>query len=159
MFGRSLLAALFGIPLLATGSGSAFAADDASVRAGIEPIIAEFAKDYNSKNIAALSDLYSEDAMLLPPDQAPADGRGEIRKRWQAAADAGVTGLTLQTVDVQGSGDYAYEVGKFTLKAPGKDGKLGDAAGKYVVVWKKAADGRWRLHRDIWNSDPPAKRQ
>ena len=27
----------------------------------------------------------------------------------------------------------------------------GPAAVKYVVVWKKV-DGRWSLHRDIWNT-------
>ncbi|WP_301006800.1 hypothetical protein, partial [Mesorhizobium sp.] len=30
------------------------------------------------------------------------------------------------------------------LKAPGKDSKLVDAAGKYVVVWKKGQDGSWK---------------
>jgi ketosteroid isomerase-like protein len=26
-------------------------------------------------------------------------------------------------------------------------------SGKYIVVWKKDGDA-WRLHRDIWNTDP-----
>ena len=27
--------------------------------------------------------------------------------------------------------------------------------GKYLVVWKRGADGNWRLHRDIFNSSLP----
>jgi ketosteroid isomerase-like protein len=28
---------------------------------------------------------------------------------------------------------------------------------KYVVVWKKQADGSWKIFRDIWNSLPAPK--
>jgi hypothetical protein len=31
------------------------------------------------------------------------------------------------------------------------------AVGKFIVVWPRGDDGVWRLHRDIWNMDPPAK--
>jgi len=32
-----------------------------------------------------------------------------------------------------------------------------DDRGKFVVVWKKQADGAWKIVADIWNSDmPPA---
>ena len=28
--------------------------------------------------------------------------------------------------------------------------------GKYVEVWEKKADGKWKCGTDIWNSDMPA---
>jgi ketosteroid isomerase-like protein len=34
-----------------------------------------------------------------------------------------------------------------------KDGTIADK-GKYIVVWKKE-DGKWKLHRDLSNSDLP----
>ena len=31
------------------------------------------------------------------------------------------------------------------------------APGNYVVVWKKGADGAWRLKVDTWNDAPAPK--
>ena len=63
----------------------------------------------------------------------------------------GLTGATLEIVDVDASGETAVEVGRYRLTA-------GDAEadhGKYIVVWKNV-DGRWKLHRDIWNTSKGA---
>jgi ketosteroid isomerase-like protein len=46
----------------------------------------------------------------------------------------------------------AFEVGTYAMKL--KDGTVADR-GKYVVVWLKE-DGKWKLHRDIWNTSLPA---
>ncbi|WP_208696004.1 YybH family protein [Mesorhizobium sp. M8A.F.Ca.ET.057.01.1.1] len=110
-------------------------------------------KAYNSKNAAGVASKYAEDAAAFPPDMARVDGRQNIQKLWQGAVDMGISELKLTTREVQESGDFAYEPGTFFLKAPGKDSKLVDQAGKYVVVWKKGQDGGWKLYRDIWNSD------
>jgi ketosteroid isomerase-like protein len=59
--------------------------------------------------------------------------------------------IKLDTVEVEGFGDMAYEVGKYALS--GKTGKVSDQ-GKYIVVWKKVR-GQWKLHRDIFNSNVP----
>jgi ketosteroid isomerase-like protein len=42
----------------------------------------------------------------------------------------------------------------FSLKAPAEGGASTDLKGQYIVIWKKDADGNWRLHRDIWNTGP-----
>jgi ketosteroid isomerase-like protein len=55
------------------------------------------------------------------------------------------------------SGNLAYEEGTYSIKIPGSDGKTSEEIGKYIVVWKKGADGHWRLHRDIWNTNPAKK--
>jgi ketosteroid isomerase-like protein len=41
------------------------------------------------------------------------------------------------------------------------DGKKFNDKGKYIVVYKKDGD-KWKLYRDIWNSDnppPPAEKK
>jgi ketosteroid isomerase-like protein len=35
-------------------------------------------------------------------------------------------------------------------------GKPVNDRGKYVEVWEKQADGKWKCGADIWNSDLPA---
>lgn len=139
---------------LASGLGFAAPAAAQSAQAGIEAALVEFAEAFNSKDAAAVAAHYTEDAAVLPPDAARVDGRENIEKFWRGAMDAGLTDLALKAVEVEESGDLAYEVGTFTFKAPGEGGALAEAAGKYIVIWKKEPDGAWRLHRDIWNGDP-----
>jgi ketosteroid isomerase-like protein len=59
--------------------------------------------------------------------------------------------ITLNTTDLWGYDDLLTEVGTYTLTS--KDGKEVDK-GKYIDLWKME-DGKWKLHRDIFNSDLP----
>lgn len=116
------------------------------------PAAAEaFAAAFNSGDGAGVAALYSEDAALLPPDGKRVDGRAAIQTFWQGAIDSGLSNLTLNTVEILESGDYASEVGGLTLDAPGEGGAKTKVEGKFIVVWKKNAEGTWQLHRDIWN--------
>lgn len=108
---------------------------------------------YAAHDSAKLAALYAPDAAAFPPGAERANGREAIRKVWQGYMDAGVTNVTLHTVDVEARGILAYESGDYALDAPGKDGKLAHSVGKYVVVWKRGKTG-WQLYRDIWNDTP-----
>lgn len=112
-----------------------------------------FLTAYAAHDSAKLAALYAPNAAAFPPGAARADGREAIRKVWQGYMDAGVTNVTLRTVEVEARGDLAYESGEYALDAPGKDGKLGHSTGKYVVVWRRGKTG-WQLYRDIWNDTP-----
>jgi ketosteroid isomerase-like protein len=67
----------------------------------------------------------------------------------------GLTAVKLETVEVEGHGNTANEVGKYSLQGAG--GQVLDT-GKYVVIWQQEA-GQWKIHRDIWNSSRPASGQ
>jgi ketosteroid isomerase-like protein len=97
---------------------------------------------------------YAEDAAVLPPDSAHVDGRANIQAFWKGAIDAGLADLALKAVEVGSSGDMAFEVGEVSFLAPDKTGAPSTVTGKYIVIWKKSADGVWRLYRDIWNANP-----
>jgi ketosteroid isomerase-like protein len=66
--------------------------------------------------------------------------------------DMGIKGAKLETVDLQVYPGSAWEAGNYTLT--GVKGEVMDR-GKYIVVWKDEG-GKWKLHRDIWNSSLPS---
>lgn len=99
----------------------------------------------------AISLLYTKDGQLMPAGSEAIQGHAAIAKFWQGVFDAGITSVTLETLEVSSMGDTAAEVGKLELRD--KEGKVVDN-GKYVVVWKYVA-GAWKLHRDIWTSNAP----
>lgn len=125
------------------------------VRAAIEAANAKFMTDYAAGDVKALAAAYTEDAVMLPPDATRVAGHAAIEALWRSWIDAGLTNLTLKTTDLDHGGDYAYEIGDFTLQVPVEGGSPTTATGNYVVVWKRGGDGGWRLKVDTWNDTPP----
>jgi uncharacterized protein (TIGR02246 family) len=127
-------------------------ADD--VKAAIEAANAKMEKDYAAGDTKAIAEAYTEDGVMLPPDASVVSGRAAIAALWQSWIDEGLKNLTLKTTEIESAGDLAYEIGDFSLEVPGKDGGMALAPGNYVVVWKRGADGVWRLKVDTWNDAP-----
>jgi len=110
-----------------------------------------FMKAFSRRDPTAVSQYFTLDGQLLPPQSGPVDGRPAIAAFWQAVIDMGITAVTLETVEVFDHGDSAYEVGRYSLAAAG--GEPVDH-GKYVVIWRLEA-GDWKIHRDIWSTSVP----
>ena len=120
-----------------------------AVRKSVDEGNIKFGTAVARKDFAGLAALYTEHAMVLPPDGPVVSGRSAIEEFWRGAAAAlGLTDATLKTVDLEVSGDVACEVGEALLNLSGGQSALV----KYLVVWTKGGDGKWRLHRDIWNN-------
>ena len=65
--------------------------------------------------------------------------------------------LTWQTTkaDVSQSGDLGYSYGTYEFKAQGEDKPA--ESGNYMRIWKKQADGKWRIVLDLLNPIPPPR--
>ena len=122
------------------------------VHDGIVTVNEIFMAAFSRGDAAALAAIYTEDGKLLPPHSDIITGKQAIEAFWQGAMDMGIKQIRLESLDVEGEGHMAYDVGKVTLL--GADGQMIDT-GKYVVVWKQE-HGQWKVHFDIWNSNLPA---
>lgn len=91
---------------------------------------------------------YTSEGEVLPPGATPITGHEGIAAFWSAVFGMGITSARLDTAEVDDLGDTAIEIGRYTLGTA--DGQTADE-GKYLVVWKNE-NGRWKLHRDIWNT-------
>jgi uncharacterized protein (TIGR02246 family) len=99
----------------------------------------------NQGDAEALVALYADDAMLLPPDHEPIQGREAIGAFWRQGTD---TGLEVTTLAVEVDGDLGYLVGRYHL--PPTDEEPADS-GQYVMCLRRQRDGSWKLTADIWN--------
>ena len=120
----------------------------AAIRAADDNLESAFGRGDSER----ISGLYTEDGMLLPTGSDPVKGKPAIQAFWQGAMDLGIKGLGLEIVELEDHGGTAIEVGTYTLSSEGEE--VIDR-GKYIVIWKQE-DGRWKLHRDIWNTNMPA---
>lgn len=127
--------------------------DDASVRAGIEANAAAWSAAANRGDMAAVAALYTEDAILLPPNAASVRGRQSIQRFFEGFRAVSPSNVRLFPDEITACGNTAYELGRYemTLNPPGA-APINDR-GKYIVVWQRQSDGSWRISRDIFNSD------
>jgi ketosteroid isomerase-like protein len=146
----SVLAALvLSAPAATTASGDS--AYDAAVRAATKT----WAEAYNAGDIDRIVALYAEDAILMPPNAPAASGHAAMRAYLtQDREGSKAMGLTLHLEDDGAgvAGDLGWHSGTYTMTdASGKTIERG----KWLETWRKTA-GKWRMIRDIWNSDLPA---
>ena len=82
----------------------------------------------------------------------PIEGRAAIEEMWRWLVGRSPSELTLklETLELNGDGDHACEVGRY--KRTNRDGKVIDS-GKYIAIWRHGEDG-WKVHRDLFNADP-----
>ena len=130
-------------------------AEDKQVRAEIEAANDKLVAALNGGDAAGIAVLYTEDAMLLPPNSEMLEGREAVQAFWQGGIDMGIKEATLETEVVEARGNAAYEVGKYTMIIEPPGGPTISDRGKYLVVWKRQ-EGSWKLHSDMWNTSLPA---
>lgn len=98
---------------------------------------------------------YAEDARLLPPSHATVTGREAIGAFLRSYGSFEAVRFTI--LALEGRNDLAYVHGAYQMSVtpPGAAGPVGDT-GKYLEIWRKQRDGRWKVVLDAWNSDLPA---
>lgn len=123
-----------------------------ATREGIEASNAAFAAATARSDAAAVTALYTDDALLMPAGAANIAGRDAILDYWRGALSQGVGSVKLNTREVFGRGVTATEVGEYVISD--KAGKPLDH-GKYIVIWRRV-NGKWKLHRDMFSTSEPA---
>ncbi len=95
---------------------------------------------------------------LLAPNAPIAEGREEIAKAFTGFF--ALPNLNIRwhadKASVAHSGELGYTSGKYQMSFSDPSGKTISDNGKYVTVWKKQADGTWKVQLDIFNTDLPA---
>ncbi len=131
------------------------ARDEAAIRA----LDTDWVKAAQTKSVDAWMAFYSDDAVVLPPNEPTATTKDSIRKSvGELLTLPGVSVKWEPTkVEVSKSGDLAYLYGTYDLSMTGPKGKPVSDKGKVVEIWKKQADGSWKCNVDTWSSDLPAE--
>ena len=104
---------------------------------------------------AGFAAVYTDDGKVMAPDTPIITGREAIQGYWQAILDMGTKGLSLRTLDLDELGDTAVERGAATLDIQIEGGRIVQAEAKFIVVWKRQADGSWKWDTDCFNFDAP----
>ena len=121
-------------------------ADEAAIRAAD----ADFAKFAAAKDVDKAVALYQDDAVAFAPGVPAVIGKDNIHKFISGfLASPGLqVSIHIASVDVARSGDIAIDRGTVDSTTTDKKGKAATQTIEYVLVWKKQADGSWKIAAD-----------
>jgi uncharacterized protein (TIGR02246 family) len=108
---------------------------------------------FNGGDADAAAEAWADDARQFPHGAPPAVGRDAIRDGIRAVQQMSPQ-LELRSTDALVEGNVAIETGTWSVKLETPNGTVEDG-GPALRVWRRGADGVWRLYRDIWNSEQP----
>ena len=140
------------------GTVAAPTTDPAAVRRTIDSLNTTLATSLMKKDAAGHAAVYASDGMAMHSSMPAWKGRSAIEENAKGAFDAmDFADVKFTTQDVEVSGDIAVETGTYSMTVGPKGQKGAADSGKYITVWKRQADGSWKIHRDISNSDAAPK--
>jgi ketosteroid isomerase-like protein len=138
--------------LLAIGCRGA--AGDEDARTAVREADVAFSRASEQRDLQAFLELVSDSASFFPGGGRVLRGKAEVREQWKRFFEPdGPTLLWEPTAAAASrSGDLGYTMGRWRFRAEGPDGpRVG--TGKYVTIWRKEGDGRWRAVVDIGDTD------
>jgi len=124
----------------------------ATAKAEIEAANKEFMAFFAAGDSIGLANLYTQDAKFMNTGAPAVTGRKNIQSALSGIMKSGISSVNLITIDVWGMENLITEEGEISLFV--EEAEV--YQGKYIVLWKKA-DGKWKLFRDIFNSNLPAE--
>ncbi len=95
---------------------------------------------------------YTSDACINPSNMPKMCGPQALNGFFNGGYKMGIRNVKLTTAEVMGGKDGVTETGSYELLA---DKGVTLDKGKFMVLWKEE-NGKWKMHRDIWNTDMPA---
>jgi uncharacterized protein (TIGR02246 family) len=156
MSGRNLWATVLFAVASVGAAGCQAPADPALGTADAPALRAALAAYFDAANTgdpAGWAALYTEDAVMMPPNGPAVEGRAAI-EAWLAMLPVTIADAEGTALEVEGAGDLAYVRGTYSmnLQIPGVPEAV-PQQGKLLQIYARQPAGSWLLARDIWNAD------
>jgi uncharacterized protein (TIGR02246 family) len=150
-------AVLLGVPLagLLPEGAVASPARKPDARDEIAQVVSAWAEAYRAGDARSLAGLYSEDAVSVVGRAGQHSGRAAILAAAKKNMDDFAFTAMLDVSEVELAGNTAWAAGELRLNAKSRKGGAPlENTGRYLAVFKRGADGRWRIHRDMHYRQP-----
>jgi ketosteroid isomerase-like protein len=130
---------------------SSFSID--SAKAYIIKMNESYSERFMTNDTAYYSSRYCKDAEVYSPMAPAVKGIDSIRSFFYQNGTNKETKIELPIGNIYGNEELVIEEGRYNFP-DGKGGSLDK--GKFIALWKQE-NGKWKLYREIWNTDmPPA---
>ena len=138
------------------------AAVTASTNPDTEPLMRadlDFAADVARDGIDAWVKWFANDGQQIGPSRQVV-GHGAIREYMASTFSDPTAKLAWWPVSarISSSGDLGYTIGRYEARTMNPDGSVTiRGTGRYITIWRKQADGSWKVELDTGHPDPAPK--
>jgi ketosteroid isomerase-like protein len=94
-------------------------------------------------DVTAWVNEYTEDAMLLAPEETPVSGRAALLAL--ARSMKPIASAMIRSDHIEGSGNVAYSYRVATWSSGRPPDATSTTRVRQILAWRKAADGVWRI--------------
>jgi uncharacterized protein (TIGR02246 family) len=142
----------------ASANASPLASEQTEARRQIQAAAIGIWQGVARGDAAAILVHYADDALILGSGAPVLQGKPAVAAFLHGLFD----GNTLSDVqgnvtDIMVSSDLAVETGTYAMTITPRDGRAVADRGKYIHVWKKSAEGSWKIVRYAPTSDIPPR--
>jgi uncharacterized protein (TIGR02246 family) len=100
-------------------------------------------------DVETVLDLMAPDVIFLVPGQPAMQGRDAFEKTLRSVLATHAIESSSQIEEVVVAGDFAYSRTRLSVTITSRHGNLPmQRTGATLSIWRKHADGKWRLSRD-----------
>jgi uncharacterized protein (TIGR02246 family) len=120
--------------------------DNAAIRAAENAL----AQAFEDPDPTAWVSCYTEDAIFVGPGSPALEGRAALLA---VAPQVMMSSLEIVADSTIGAGSFAATTGRATWVSGPKDSGASTIRRRFLMVWRRDADGRWRVARELLNED------
>jgi len=124
--------------------------DVEAARASLDAFLAEWVEAMHAEDAEALATMFTDDAVMLPPNRPPIVGNAAIRQDIQEYFDKFTPKGTEEYTAYHVSCDFMIALGSWQYEDnPKAGGEAINSSGYMMDIFKRQPDGSWKLY---WNA-------
>lgn len=105
---------------------------------------------FEAPDPTAWVDYYTEDAIFVGPGMPAIEGRAGLLS---AAPAVVISSMEIVAESTLGAGDFAATHGRANWVSGPKGSDAPRVRRRFLMVWRRGADGGWRIARELLNED------
>lgn len=122
----------------------------ANLPEGLEHSHRRWLEVVNQSDLDGYVDLVADDVVWIPPGQEALQGRAAFRRWLDPFLSQFSYAMSVENVDIRVAGEWAVEKATFhSHLTPRAGGEAMHHTGRFIVLWRYDADGKWRIDRYI----------
>ena len=126
--------------------------------AAIEDVLNQYVLALETGDLELYLSLHTDDVVKMGPNAPATFGQEELRASTKPLLDDFTCEMTIYSEEIQVNGDWAFNRCTYTLSITPKAGGetiIAEPDGKALGIYKRQADGSWKLSHDCYNSNVP----